>query len=376
MLINRRLLPLKGHMFLFFGCIAPILAFVLVLALQLGIPLPLQGTLTALCLLFTIVAKPLIAGLADAFPSYRKVLFLAVLGIMVTSFSAIKFIPPLEKSFQIRGRLLSDVSLLGNGSYNQENVTEKEDTIERSNGTMNSMKNHRLFQHGTESNASLHGLLFLLADNDGSNPDIRSGKECTFICESWYCSNVTETERKDEYLSISLVSWYTGQQVSNHSTKVSDQLYQIEGIQIPIRYQQVDVSLQCLGGEFVSEDGSYQRALQSWQFWLLAVFMIAGHSTFNTAVSITDAITVDTIDNDGSYGVQRAWGTIGWGVIAPISGLLVDWWSGNSSTKDYTPAFLLCFSLGALDLILSAAYLKVPKIKDDSNILEKIFGLF
>ncbi|XP_068232941.1 uncharacterized protein [Palaemon carinicauda] len=414
MVINKKLIPLKAHIFLFFGCMAPILPFILVLAVQLGIPLPLQGTLTAFSLLFTIVGKPLIAGLADAFPSYRKVIFLAILSIMVISFSAIKFIPALQRPFRIRGRLLDEVTFLGNSSYNSsgssssmENITNKDDRTKHRIASVNSLNNDQPGVHieadsstrqGTESNANLHGQLLLFSDNDKSNSDINSGRKCTFLCDPGHCSHVNSqanaTRREDTYFSISVIGYIYGEQISSsHSFEdkgdllrrimtqnsiheygnfSSNRLYQIEGVQLPNEYSEVEVSILCAGGEFVSEDGSHQRALQSWQFWMLAVLLIAGQMTFNTSVSITDAITVDTTGDDGSYGVQRAWGTIGWGIMAPISGLLVDWWSGNSITKNYTPAFLLCFCLGALDVILSAAYVKVPNIKDESNIWKNL----
>lgn len=62
---------------------------------------------------------------------------------------------------------------------------------------------------------------------------------------------------------------------------------------------------------------------------------------------------------DGDYGVQRAWGTVGWGVMGPLAGVLIDYWSGTSITKNYAPAFILSFILGCADVIVSAIFINV-----------------
>lgn len=51
------------------------------------------------------------------------------------------------------------------------------------------------------------------------------------------------------------------------------------------------------------------------------------------------------------YGQQRVWGTIGFGVSALVGGFLIDWYSGENSVKDYTPAFILSAGMSAFDLL-------------------------
>lgn len=50
------------------------------------------------------------------------------------------------------------------------------------------------------------------------------------------------------------------------------------------------------------------------------------------------------------YGKQRVWGTIGFGVTALLSGFAVDWFSAGYEQKNYTPAFILIFIFGVIDL--------------------------
>lgn len=74
--------------------------------------------------------------------------------------------------------------------------------------------------------------------------------------------------------------------------------------------------------------------------------------------------------------MQRAWGTVGWGLMGPISGYLIDWWSGSSVTKDYTPAFLLVFLLGSVDILLSAATLKHARGHESGNFSHELHEVF
>jgi hypothetical protein len=51
------------------------------------------------------------------------------------------------------------------------------------------------------------------------------------------------------------------------------------------------------------------------------------------------------------YGQQRVWGTIGFGITALLAGSAIDWWSAGSSTKDYTPAFVVVLIFAIMDII-------------------------
>ncbi|RXG57242.1 hypothetical protein Avbf_09795 [Armadillidium vulgare] len=107
-------------------------------------------------------------------------------------------------------------------------------------------------------------------------------------------------------------------------------------------------------------------------FYLYLLFMTCGFVSFTTANSITDAICLDLISEDREYGNHRAWGTVGWGLMGPISGFLVDWYSGSNFGKNYLPAFMILFILGTMDLILSVLKLKVPKIEKTEDLWKSV----
>lgn len=54
------------------------------------------------------------------------------------------------------------------------------------------------------------------------------------------------------------------------------------------------------------------------------------------------------------YGYQRLWGTVGWGIFAVVSGLLVDEFSNGHAQKDYTIVFYLMLIMLIFDVIVSS----------------------
>ena len=59
-------------------------------------------------------------------------------------------------------------------------------------------------------------------------------------------------------------------------------------------------------------------------------------------------------DQPSHFGYQRLWGTIGWGIFAIISGLLVDEFSKGHAQKDYTVVFYLMLVMLIFDVLVSS----------------------
>ncbi|KAK8720581.1 hypothetical protein OTU49_013223, partial [Cherax quadricarinatus] len=110
MRINKAYLPLKAHYFCFFGCTSPIIPFLVVIGVQLGIPVSVMGTFSAVLLILVMLMKPVVATLADAFPSYRHTIFLLMLGLMVTCYSSLAFVPPLRAEPRVAGQLVDSTA--------------------------------------------------------------------------------------------------------------------------------------------------------------------------------------------------------------------------------------------------------------------------
>lgn len=105
---------------------------------------------------------------------------------------------------------------------------------------------------------------------------------------------------------------------------------------------------------------------KSISFWSFVILMSVGTIGFNVVNSISDAICFDVIGKillilrnknhikkfsgeDGDYGKQRVWGTIGFGLTALISGYVVNIFSEKSI--NYTPAFIIILVCSVIDLI-------------------------
>ncbi|KAA0190052.1 hypothetical protein HAZT_HAZT004704 [Hyalella azteca] len=134
------------------------------------------------------------------------------------------------------------------------------------------------------------------------------------------------------------------------------------------------VSVKCNAGQ---QEGLGCQPVEVWTkmgFWAFFSLMMIGMISFCTANSFSDAVTIETIGPSGNYGSQRAWGSLGWGLMGPVSGLLVDWWSGYAELKDYTPAYLLVFLIMGVDVVLSSN-LKVPKLDAERNVWSSVWPL-
>ncbi|KAK8735854.1 hypothetical protein OTU49_005349, partial [Cherax quadricarinatus] len=94
-MINKNLLPLKIHFFLFWAAYSSILPFMMVVARQLGIPVATQGIITSVIIVTSMVFKPAISALADSLPAYRKSIFIGLLAAMVLGLGPIGMISPL-----------------------------------------------------------------------------------------------------------------------------------------------------------------------------------------------------------------------------------------------------------------------------------------
>ncbi|XP_039763628.1 major facilitator superfamily domain-containing protein 6 [Pararge aegeria] len=90
--VNKKLLPIKGHFFLFNAGTAPLVPFLSTYARQLGFSPSTVGLMYTVLPLFGLVAKPLFGVVADRF-KIQKSLFILFQVVTIISFSAIYFIP-------------------------------------------------------------------------------------------------------------------------------------------------------------------------------------------------------------------------------------------------------------------------------------------
>ncbi|XP_014208100.1 major facilitator superfamily domain-containing protein 6-B [Copidosoma floridanum] len=123
----------------------------------------------------------------------------------------------------------------------------------------------------------------------------------------------------------------------------------------------------------VAENNCVYKSMAFWGFVLL---MSLGNIGFNVSNCISDAICFDVLGTGGemSYGRQRVWGSVGFGLTAFMAGYAMDWWSRADTVKSYTPAFILISVFTCIDL-LCCSKLELPKMTSPESILKDVLGL-
>lgn len=106
--------------------------------------------------------------------------------------------------------------------------------------------------------------------------------------------------------------------------------------------------------------------------------MCIGTIGFNVANSVSDATCFDMLgDKTMKYGEQRVWGTIGFGVTALFSGIIVHLYQNDvsSAAQAIAPAIIIMLVFGFFDII-SIKWLHLPQFSNEGeSILTKVMDL-
>lgn len=341
----------------------------MVVARQLGVPVSVQGTISATIIGTSVFAKPFISGIADYFPSYRKTIFLSLLTVLVVAIGPIGFLPPLYDPPTVQGKLLQsltgDLYLQAHGSGRCSvkvawdclvscNIPE---TCPLGNLTVTDI-GLSVVHSGDVPFPNFHEGEFLTLDVDREVNDL----------------DVSQLMRTPDHHGMTVAPEIDGPRNTSwilfEDGWYESPLYLIKGFPLLFGDDGFNVSIKCAGGE-----RSGKGCTPPWvmpEFWLYVTLLLVGKIASSTCYSISNAICCDTIGKDGDYGSQRAWGALSYGLMGILSGLLVDWCSETNTVKDYTPAFLLMVVCGFLDILLSAVYLRVPKLENGSKVWANI----
>lgn len=104
-------------------------------------------------------------------------------------------------------------------------------------------------------------------------------------------------------------------------------------------------------------------------FWSFVISMCIGTIGFNVTNCVSDATCFDMLgDKTMRYGAQRVWGTIGFGVTAFISGVVVHVYKLDSASavEAIAPALATMIIFAVFDLI-SIKWLKLPKFTSEGD---------
>ncbi|KAJ2954534.1 hypothetical protein O0L34_g2818 [Tuta absoluta] len=111
------------------------------------------------------------------------------------------------------------------------------------------------------------------------------------------------------------------------------------------------------------------------QFWVFFLFMTLSWVGMAVVVTFADAICFNLLgDKASSYGKQRLWGSVGWGIFSLATGALIDAFS-EGAVKNYTVAFVLMAIFMFGDIAVSCL-LKIESTKMSVNIIADVGSLF
>ena len=294
------LLPLKLHYFLFGAGNAPILPFFSIIGKQLGIPGSGIGFILGMGQVCGLLFKPIFGALMDKYPTKK----ISILQIMVLiGLLAMIF---LQHSSPI---LTLDQTL---------NITKCQT---KSIVLQVSSTPHPCLKHKLQT-------LYL------------GQEKCTLICTKEEIQATFEATRSQIEHEKLLLTFTTD---NNDKCHPGDKC-------------RVD----CVNEEFnrvfnIPSNDKQDSVFSQANFWYIFYTLVIGSAAVGAAGTLKDAIATQCVQNHVSgetFGHQRLWASVGWGLSALIVGYLVDIASESRLLFDYSPAFTVMTVLLIIDLFV------------------------
>ncbi|CAL1300367.1 unnamed protein product [Larinioides sclopetarius] len=105
---------------------------------------------------------------------------------------------------------------------------------------------------------------------------------------------------------------------------------------------------------------------ETYEFWLYAILTTIGIACTNGLFTLSDTACCESVEKTGAqFGRQRLYGAIGWGLMSPVGGLLIDY------TNDFTASWILMVIMSIVSL-LNILRLDLIKPKFSKNLLQDI----
>jgi MFS family permease len=322
------------------------------LAKQAGYPASSIGFIYSILPIVGLIAKPLCGFLADIFKIQKK-LFILFQFVIVVAFFGIIFVPsiPTQTEFHCH----NGVTLMKICPSNFDNIGEC---------TMEKVVNEK--------------------NNLTSSSQLKCEKNDAFskVCHFWNVPSLCE-ETGENKVVIDV-------QVSPSKIEKLDKCFYITFYNATVN--QANTSLYCpndlpkltmqceanfkdeiLNNAFVgATDEQVKSTSQFWIFFMLLVISWAGMAV---VVSVGDTICFELLgDKPNKFGYQRFWGSVGWGILSIVSGLMIDAFSSGPVSKNYSIGFYLMAVFIFFDMIVSAK-LNYTQTKHSSNILRDVIEI-
>lgn len=343
--VNKELLPIKAHYFLFNAATGPIVPFLPTIAKQLGFSGFLVGTIYMILPISGLVAKPLFGAISDKF-RIHKLLFLIFQVVVAVSMFAIRFIPEVEKN--------ENVVLTCDGDAVLE-VCPK-----------NRFSDRVIHNAITET----------LHKNVSCQVSCIPTKEFyTEMCSNWnasqFCglvnSSVASKDRFDFTVGFDIFQDINlNKCIYIHVLRAA---FSDNNVHKPAckNYTSTKCAATCPDNPTFSEIFQEAEVSQkdvpdnsTYQFYSFLSATIISWIGMAVVVSIADAICLNLLGEERrkEYGKQKMWGSIGFGIFGISAGYLVDVFSKGQLEKDYTCIFYIMLIIMICDIVVSATLKK------------------
>ncbi|GBM03846.1 hypothetical protein AVEN_231316-1 [Araneus ventricosus] len=105
---------------------------------------------------------------------------------------------------------------------------------------------------------------------------------------------------------------------------------------------------------------------ETYQFWIFALVFITLDACINAIFTLSDTACCESLGKNGAdYGQQRLWGSIAWGLLAPVGGAITDF------TGDYIATGII-FAILSTIMIWNISKLNLVKPKFSKDITKNI----
>ncbi|GIY14157.1 major facilitator superfamily domain-containing protein 6 [Caerostris darwini] len=350
--VDKEMLRFKIHFFLYNGGLAPVVPFTIVFAKErLGLSATSLGAVLTAQMVMFIFTKPSIGYIADYFNRLKTIICVLTIGNIACYFLLLA-LPKIEREVKVpfdQNQFVPHKYNFSEISQNVINFTNMEATNSISHGVdsqkkicmLCSLERSRCLKASeqiSDFNKTKNGFIETAAEN---------GKNFTLFCT------------EDETLNISVDRY--GHNSSNcHLFSNFTELFLSEILETNATHQDCDISMCFLWStnftkvfllyntnDFVISTNNFQYRtvsdFETYQFWLFAILFSISAICTNAIFTLSDTACCETIQKTGGiFGRQRMWGSIGWGILGPVAGVL----------NDYTGGFIAAWSVFGVAMIL------------------------
>ncbi|XP_075748401.1 major facilitator superfamily domain-containing protein 6 [Rhipicephalus microplus] len=340
--LNGGLLLAKANFFFLYGASAIILPALSVYGNELGLNAASVGVVLTVVPFVVFLVRPLIAGVSDRLQKIMPVL-VCVIVFEAISLLFISSVPPLKTT----GEQDAGLSL-------QLNLTASNAT-----GSLVGIDNKFCVAEHLK-NSSVHCFLECPCQR-GIHADGDNVSDSCRLQHSVGLQPVSAELPSEFYL------------LDNESEPLPSASFNLdEAIVTCTANCSVDL-LPCL--EKSADTAAASEDMHSLQFWLFLLLTCLIRIAISSTFSLSDTACFQQLgDKPQDYGLQRLWGTVGWGITAPLSGLLIDYVNAQLGYKSFVPGFYMAVGLMAIQCVIGCSWRLGPSTHNKS-ILRNVGGL-